>query len=143
MAETAVSTAQRMQDVIRFIDRNLGEPLTLVKMAAALKLNPYHFAHVFKQATGLAPRQYVIQRRLARAKQLLQTTDLPIAEVALAVGCANQSHFSALFHRATGMTPLTYRMRTRPRRSLPPQVCDIPPAKRPASLPKAESFRRR
>lgn len=106
-------TAQRVQDVIRFIDRNLGERLTLVEMATVLELNPYHFAHVFKQATGLAPHQYVIQRRLARAKQLLGTTNLPIAEVALAVGCANQSHFSALFHRATGMTPLAYRIRNK------------------------------
>ena len=143
MAETDVSAAQRVQDVIRFIDRNLGERLTLVEMAAALGLNPYHFAHVFKQATRLAPHQYVIRRRLARAKQLLGTTDLPIAEVALVVGCANQSHFSALFHRATGMTPLTYRIQNRPRSSLPPQVCDIRRPKRGASLPESESFRRR
>ncbi len=113
MPETEASAEQRVRDVIDFIDRNLGERLMLVDMAEALELNPYHFAHVFKQATGFAPHQYVIRRRLARARQLLGTTTLPIAEVALAVGCANQSHFSALFHRMTGMTPLTYRIRNR------------------------------
>ena len=111
MADNGVCAAQRVQEVLAFIDRNLGERLTLPEMAQVLAINSYHFAHVFKQATGLAPHQYVIRRRLARAKQLLEGTKLPIAEVALAVGCANQSHFSALFHRATGMTPLNYRIR--------------------------------
>ena len=133
MAEADVSAAHRMRRLMRFIDHNLGERLTLVELAAVLQLSPYHFAHIFKRATGLAPHQYLIERRLARAKHFLETTDLPIAEVALAVGCANQSHFSALFNRATGMTPLTYRVRHRAS-SLAPQVCDIPPANRRASF---------
>jgi AraC-like DNA-binding protein len=111
MADNEVFAAQRVQEVLAFIDQNLGERLTLPDMAQVLAINSYHFAHVFKQATGLAPHQYLIRRRLARAKQLLAGTALPIAEVALAVGCANQSHFSALFRRAAGMTPLNYRLR--------------------------------
>ncbi len=117
MAGNEVFAVQRVQEVLAFIDRNLGERLTLPDMAGVLAINSYHFAHVFKQATGLAPHQYVIRRRLVRAKQLLDGTELPIAEVALAVGCANQSHFSALFHRATGMTPLNYRLRNSRRHS--------------------------
>jgi AraC family transcriptional regulator len=74
-------------------------------------LSPYHFVRVFKRWIGLAPHQYVMRRRLERGKELLEDTDLPIAEIALAVGCANQSHFSALFRRVTGMTPMTYRQR--------------------------------
>lgn len=73
-------------------------------------MSPFHLAHVFKEAMGVAPHQYVIQRRVERAKQLLAATELPIAEIALAVGCASQSHFSALFHRATGITPQCYRL---------------------------------
>jgi AraC-like DNA-binding protein len=115
MAGNEVFAAQRVQEVLAFIDQHLGERLTLPDMAQVLAINSYHFAHVFKQATGLAPHQYIIRRRLARAKQLLADTELPIAEVALAVGCANQSHFSAQFHRATGMTPLNYRLRNRRR----------------------------
>lgn len=74
-------------------------------------MSPYHFVRMFKRWVGLAPHQYVIRRRLERGKELLKGTDLPIAEIALAVGCANQSHFSALFRRATGMTPMSYRQR--------------------------------
>lgn len=92
-----------------FIDAHLGERLTLPDIAGLLEMSPYHFAHVFKRATGIAPHQYVIRRRMERGKELLVSTDLPIADIALAVGFANQSHFSAAFHRATGLTPQAYR----------------------------------
>ena len=102
-AEHKVSAA------LAFIDRNLGDRLTLPDLAGALAVDPYHLAHVFKRTVGIAPHQYLIHRRMERAKQLLATTNLPIAHVALAVGFANQSHFSALFHRITGSTPRSYR----------------------------------
>ena len=73
-------------------------------------MSPFHLAHVFKEAMGVAPHQYVVRRRVERAKELLADTDLPIAEIALKVGCASQSHFSALFHRVTGLTPQNYRL---------------------------------
>jgi len=98
-----------VQEALAFIDRHLEGDLTLLHIAEALRVSPHHFAHVFRLAVGVAPHQYVIRRRVERAKELLDTTDLPIVEVALAVGCANQSHFSALFHRITGLTPHSYR----------------------------------
>ncbi|MBA3716569.1 MAG: helix-turn-helix transcriptional regulator [Pyrinomonadaceae bacterium] len=53
--------------------------------------------------------EYVVERRIARAKLLLRTTTLPVTEIALRIGCANQQHFSTLFRRATGTTPTAYR----------------------------------
>ena len=100
---------RKMQQALAFIDSHLGDDLTLPQMAEALCVSPHHFAHVFKQKVGVPPHQYVIRRRVERAKSLLDSTDLPIVEIALSVGCANQSHFSALFHRFTGLTPLSYR----------------------------------
>jgi len=88
----------------------LDERLTLPLIAGLVRMSPFHLAHIFKEAMGVPPHQYVIQRRVERAKQLLAATDLPIAEIALAVGCASQSHFSALFHRAAGITPQSYRL---------------------------------
>jgi AraC family transcriptional regulator len=99
----------KIQRALAFIDSHLGDDLKLSCMAEALCVSPHHFAHVFRQAIGVTPHQYVIRRRVERAKELLDTTDLPIVEIALSVGCANQSHFSALFHRATGLTPNAYR----------------------------------
>jgi AraC-like DNA-binding protein len=100
---------QALQQALEFIDAHLGERLTLVKIADAARLSPYHFAHIFKRFTGIAPHQYVMQRRLERAKQLLADTDLPIAEIAAELGYASQSHFSEAFHHTTSVTPLTYR----------------------------------
>lgn len=98
-----------MQQALAVIDAHLGERLTLQAIAGLLDMSPFHFAHAFKQGTGVAPHQYVIWRRIERGKDLLVATDLPIAEIALAVGCASQSHFSALFLRVTGFTPQAYR----------------------------------
>jgi AraC family transcriptional regulator len=94
---------------LAFIDSHLDDDLTLPHLAETLCVSPHHFAHVFRQAIGVAPHQYVIRRRVERAKELLDTTAMPIVEIALAVGCANQSHFSALFHRVAGLTPHAYR----------------------------------
>ena len=101
---------QGLQQALEFIDAHLGEQLTLVKIAHEARLSPYHFAHIFKRFTGIAPHQYVMRRRLARAKLLLAQTDVPILTIALELGYANQSHFSEVFHRATGVTPLTFRL---------------------------------
>jgi AraC family transcriptional regulator len=80
-------------------------------MAAAAHLSVYHFARQFKRATGLPPHQYVIMRRVERAKQLLQGgTDLSLAEVAAGAGFSDQSQFSHHFKRLVGVTPRQYRM---------------------------------
>ena len=98
-----------LKPALVFIERNLDGRLTLPNISAAISLSPCHFAHVFKRSLGVTPHQYVIRRRVERAKDLLASTHLPLADVALAVGCANQSHFCALFVRATGVTPLHFR----------------------------------
>ena len=72
-------------------------------------MSPYHFARVFKQSTGIAPHQFLMERRVECAKSLLRETDLSITEIAHRIGCPNPSHFSRLFHRATTMTPRMFR----------------------------------
>ena len=84
------------------------------QLAAVACLSPYHFARQFKRATGLPPHQYVILRRVDRAKQLLQAgTNLSLAEVALRAGFSDQSQFSHHFKRLVGATPGQFRMPTR------------------------------
>jgi transcriptional regulator GlxA family with amidase domain len=107
----AVDAIAPVRAALALIDGRLDERIRLEEIAHAAGMSPYYFARLFKRSIGLAPHQYVIRRRLERARQLLDTTRLPIAEVALAVGCASQSHFSALFHKTTGVTPLAYRLR--------------------------------
>ena len=83
-------------------------------MAAVARLSPYHFARQFKAATGLPPHQYVIARRVERAKELLQAgTDLSLAEVAAHAGFSDQSQFCRHFKRLVGVTPGQFRMPAR------------------------------
>jgi AraC family transcriptional regulator len=78
------------------------------------KCLPYHFARQCKAATGLTPHQYVIARRVERARQLLQArTNLSLAEVALRAGFSDQSQFGYHFKRLVGVTPGRFRTPSR------------------------------
>jgi AraC family transcriptional regulator len=100
----------RLRAVVEYIEEHLGAGLSLGRMAAAARLSAYHFARQFKAATGLPPHQYVIARRVERAKQLLQAgTGLPLAEVAAQAGYSDQSQFSHHFKRLVGVTPGKFR----------------------------------
>ena len=94
-----------LRNVLAFIEENLGQPLTLAELAAQAALSEYHFARMFRQSTGLAPHQYVMQRRMEKAKALVQNTATPLTDIALACGFNSASHFSNRFRSATGMTP--------------------------------------
>ena len=74
-----------------------------------MRLSPDHFARRFKHATGQTPHQYVLGCRIARAKQLLAETDMPISTISLHVGCTDQSAFTALFRKHVTLSPKAYR----------------------------------
>ena len=104
----------RLRAVVEYIEEHLDAGPTLEQMAAVARISPYHFARQFKAATGLPPYQYVIMRRVERAKQLLQAgTDLSLAEVAARAGFSDQSQFSHHFKRLVGVTPGQFRMPAR------------------------------
>ena len=104
----------RLRAVVEFVEEHLDASLMLEQMAAVARLSPYHFARQFKAATGLPPHQYVIARRVERAKQLLHTdSDFSLAEVAASAGFSDQSQFSSHFKRLVGVTPGQFRMPAR------------------------------
>jgi AraC family transcriptional regulator len=83
-------------------------------MAAVARLSLYHFANQFKRAAGVPPHQYLIARRVDRAKQLLQGGgDLAMAEVAARAGFGHQSQLCRPFQRLGGVTPGRFRTPTR------------------------------
>jgi AraC family transcriptional regulator len=99
----------KLRRAIEHIDENLGKQVSLAGLASIVALSPGHFAHAFREATGVAPHRYMIERRVERAKTLLRQSDLPITEIAHRIGCSSHSHFSVLFHRVTGLTPRQFR----------------------------------
>ena len=104
----------RLRAVVEYIEEHLDAGPTLEQMAAVARLSPNYFAWQFKRATGLPPHQYVIARRVERARHLLQTgSELSLAEVAAHAGFSDQSQFSHHFKRIVGVTPGQFRTRVR------------------------------
>jgi AraC family transcriptional regulator len=104
----------RLRAVVEYVEEHLDAALTLEQMAAAAHRSVYHFARQFKAATGLPPHQYVIARRVERARQLLQKgMDVSLAEVAVSAGFSDQCQFSHHFKRLLGVTPRQFRMSAR------------------------------
>jgi AraC family transcriptional regulator len=101
----------RLRAVIEYVEEYLDASPSLEQLAAVARLSPYHFARQFKAATGLPPHQYVILRRVERAKELLRQDrdDLPLAEIAASCGFSDQSQFSHHFKRLVGVTPGQFR----------------------------------
>ena len=99
----------KMRRVIEYIEDNLEGDLSLQAMAAEVDISPLYLARAFKSAVGQSPHQYVLARRIERAKELLRNTDLPVVDVALSSGFSSQSHLSHWFIRQVGVSPAVYR----------------------------------
>jgi AraC family transcriptional regulator len=94
-----------LRNVLDYIEAHLAQPLLLSDLAAQVALSEYHFARMFRQSMGVAPHQFVMQRRMVRAKDLLLNSTLPLTDIALACGFSSASHFSNRFKAAKGLTP--------------------------------------
>jgi AraC family transcriptional regulator len=91
--------------VVEFIEAHLSDDLSLREIADVTGMSPSYFLTMFKRATGLAPHQYLIGKRIERARVLLTETRLPIADIATQTGFADQSHLTRMMRRYTGLTP--------------------------------------
>ena len=100
---------ERLQRVCDYIEAHLDDRLSLTDLARVACLSPYHFSRSFKQAVGVGPQHYVMQRRIERAKTLMRRTHQPLAVIAQEAGFADQSHLTSFFRRETGTTPGRYR----------------------------------
>ena len=91
------------------VDANLQEPPNAATLAARVGIGLGRFLREFKVTFAATPHQYIQQRRLARARELLRGSDASLSSVALETGFASHSHFSTVFRAATGVTPSGYR----------------------------------
>jgi AraC-like DNA-binding protein len=98
--------ARRAQELL---SANLSGRILLADLAKACDLSVRQFTRAFRQSTGLAPHQWLVQRRLEKAKSLLEDTKLSLADVASDCGFADQSHFTRVFMNAVGATPGEWR----------------------------------
>jgi AraC family transcriptional regulator len=95
----------QLQLIREYIKNNFANNPSLTELAGVAQLSPYHFSRLFKNTMGITPHQYILRERIAESKTLLNSKNMPIAEIALSLGFASQSHFSDVFRKLTGRTP--------------------------------------
>ena len=92
-----------------FIEAHLDGDPSIPDLAVECRLSVSHFARAFRQATGMPPHRWLMNRRIERAKELLLKGELELAQVALACGFVDQSHFTRFFVRSEGRSPGRWR----------------------------------
>ncbi|AFZ27557.1 DNA-binding domain-containing protein, AraC-type [Cylindrospermum stagnale PCC 7417] len=103
----------KLQQAMEYIHDNLDKDLSLAEISAVVSMSMYHFSRLFKQSTGFAPHQYVINCRIEKAKILLTRSEKTIDQIYQLVGFQNQSHFTNVFRKLMGTTPKVYREQVR------------------------------
>jgi AraC family transcriptional regulator len=102
-------TPSQLHRVRDFVDHHLGASLTIEQLSEQVEMSPHYFAMLFRQSTGFTPHQYVLRRRVERAKDLLKNSSASLSDIAYQLGFSSQAQFTTTFHRFTGETPLRFR----------------------------------
>ena len=97
------------QKAVALIDERLEVGARVTDLAADVRLSQSHFSRAFKLSFKSSPRQYIQQRRIARAQQLMLKTDNQLSDIALACGFSDQAHFSRTFRKCVGLSPKAWR----------------------------------
>lgn len=99
----------QMKTAKDYIEAHLFEDVALADIAAATGLSTHHFVRAFKQREGLTPYRYLLERRIERAQEMIDSGSVPIATVGQQVGFKSASHFSRTFAQIVGKSPRSYR----------------------------------
>jgi AraC family transcriptional regulator len=100
---------RQLRKVEDYIGEHLSEETSVERLAELAELSPSHFAHVFKETTGMTPLQFITRQRITRAQQLIRETSRSLIDVGLEVGYSSPSHFAQVFRRVVGVTPSEFR----------------------------------
>lgn len=103
------SSDERMRKALRFIDRNLGETISLSELAGIANLSRDHFIRMFCHEVGYTPIRYITIRKMLKACLKLASTSLPVKDIAASLGYSDFSYFSRIFKQECHMTPIQYR----------------------------------
>lgn len=93
-----------------YIDSHYAQNITLDFLSDLSYMNKFHLVHTFTKQIGISPINYVINKRIQEAKNLLGTTGYSIRDIASIVGFSNSSYFSQMFRKVTGISPKSYRL---------------------------------
>ena len=106
---TSRADSDRIAQAIRYMNRHLFEPISVQDAAAAASLSPSHFSRQFKARTGYSPYEYIVLRRIDKAKYMLSSTELSVKEIAYATGYNSEENFIHSFRKNVGIAPGLFR----------------------------------
>lgn len=107
-------TANAFADVVEYLHRNCGEPLTTPELAAKANLSVPQFERRFRRVFGTSPRQYLMRVRIESAARLLTETDQTVSEIAQVCGFYDHAHLSRSFRKIMNASPSEHRTRHSP-----------------------------
>jgi AraC-like DNA-binding protein len=119
---TAPEVLERLNRARKFIDLCYDLPLDLNEISSHACFSRFHFLRLFRRAFNKTPHQYLIERRIERAKELLTGNDLRVTDVCFEVGFQSLGSFSSLFHKSVGHPPITFREKSRETQAAKRQV---------------------
>ena len=105
----AKTVPDNIKYLMKYMENNYNQPLTLDFLASFSNMSKYYLSREFKKFTGFSPNEYIISLRIDRAKILLESTNLPVYEIAHQVGIHDINNFTKLFKKKVGQTPIQYR----------------------------------
>ncbi len=106
------------------LDRSYNTPITIDDLSREVALSPYYLIRTFRRVYKQTPHQYLVGQRIAKAKELLRSSDLSVTEICVTVGFESLGSFSTLFRKVAGMAPSAYR-----------ESCPPTPTPKPAYIP--------
>ena len=92
-----------------YMEKHCSEQLLLSDIAAQFHLHPNYFSSLFKKQLDMTVRDYILQLRMTKAKELMKDSSLKLLDIALAVGYEDAAHFNRAFKNVTGVSPSMYR----------------------------------
>ena len=101
----------KLKQAIDYINDNLDEKINIYDIAKLVDISNYYFCRMFHASMGISPYQYVLKQRVAKTKELLENSKLPLADIAFECGFSSQSQMTQHFRKQVGVTPKVYRNR--------------------------------
>ena len=105
LASDEPESGSTSEKVIRYINRNLQNKITLKELADYAGLSPYYFSRLFKKETGHSPLEYVALSKINYSKLMLRTSKMPISEIAETLGYSSTASYINAFNARRGLTP--------------------------------------
>lgn len=109
MARKSSSQPSAIVDSIAYINEHFQEQISLNHLAEMANLSLYHFTRSFAKETGFTPHQYLINARVAAAKFMLKSSEIPVKDIGYSAGFHSESSFCTTFKKWVGVTPTQYR----------------------------------